>query len=107
MQMHEYPDGRYAMTWDEIREPDKKHVIACHTRSHMSLADMDLATRREEVVGSQDEFKKQLGHPVRSFVSLLGPPYGENEVTDKLVEEAGYEFVFSNFKIQRIRESNK
>ena len=72
----------------------------------MLLADLDPATRREEVVGSQNEFKKQLGHPVRSFVSLFGPAYGENEVTDKLVDEAGYDFVFSNFKIQRIRKGS-
>ena len=106
MKTHEYPDGRYAMSWDQIRELDKKHVICCHSRSHMLLADLDPATRREEVVGSQNEFKKQLGHPVRSFVSLFGPAYGENEVTDKLVDEAGYDFVFSNFKIQRIRKGS-
>ncbi len=43
-----------------------------------------------------------LGHPVRSFVSLTGPPYGENAVTDELVRESGFEFVFSNFRIQRV-----
>lgn len=103
MQTHEYPDARYAMTWAEIGHLDKKHVVACHTRSHMLLANMDAATRREEIVGSQNEFKKHLGHPVRSFVSLTGPPYGENTLTDPLIDEAKFDFVFSNFKIQRIR----
>ena len=27
MLTHDYPDGRYAMTWDEIRQLDKKHEI--------------------------------------------------------------------------------
>ena len=103
MLTHDYQDGRYALTWEELRQLDKKHVIACHTRSHMLLADMDAATRREEVIGSQEEFKKNLGHPVRSFVSLTGPAYGEDAVTDRLIDEAGFEFVFSNFRIQRIR----
>ncbi len=104
MLTHEYRDGRYALTWDELRRLDgKRHVIACHTRSHMLLSGMDAATRREEVLGSQGEFKKHLGHPVRSFVSLTGPAYGEDPTTDRLVEEAGFEFVFSNFRIQRIR----
>ena len=102
MMTHDYQDGRYAMTWEELRQLDKKHVIACHTRSHMLLADMDAATRRVEVIGSQEEFKKNLGHPVRSFVSLTGPAYGEDPLTDGLVDEAGFEFVLSNFRIQRI-----
>lgn len=105
MLTHEYSDGRYALTWEEIRRLDKKHVVACHTRSHMLLSKFKPAMRREEIVGSQDEFRKHLGHPVKSFVSLTGPPYGEDETTDALVREAGFEFVFSNFRIQRIGSS--
>jgi peptidoglycan/xylan/chitin deacetylase (PgdA/CDA1 family) len=104
MLTHEYPDGRYALNWDELRQLDKKkHVIACHTRSHTLLSGLDHATRRDEVIGSQEQFEKELGHPVRSFVSLTGPAYGEDAATDRLVEAAGFEFVFSNFRIQRIR----
>ena len=105
MLTHEYPDGRYALSWDELRQLDKKHAIACHTRSHTLLSGLDPAIRREEIIGSQEQFKKHLGHAVNSFVSLTGPPYGENNVTDALVREAGFEFVFSNFRIQRIRGS--
>ena len=105
MQTHDYKDGRYALTWDELRQLDKKHVVACHTRSHQLLAGMDAVTRREEVIGSQAEFTKNLGHPVRSFVSLTGPAYGEDPATDALIDEAGFEFVFSNFRIQRIAAS--
>lgn len=103
MLTHEYPDGRYALTWDEIRRLDEKNVIACHTRSHMLLSGFDPAARREEIVGSQNQFRKHLGHPVKSFVSLTGPPYGEDAETDELIREAGFEFVFSNFRIQRIK----
>ena len=102
MLTHEYPDGRYAMTWDELRQLDKKHVIACHTRSHLLLEKMEPAARRLEVIGSQAQFRANLGHPVRAFVSLTGPAYGENPATDRLIDEAGYDFVFSNFRIQRI-----
>ena len=105
MLTHEYQDGRYALTWDELRKLDQRHVIACHTRSHTLLSGLDPAVRREEIIGSQAQFKKHLGHPARSFVSLTGPPYGENETTDGLVREAGFEFVFSNFRIQRIRDA--
>jgi peptidoglycan/xylan/chitin deacetylase (PgdA/CDA1 family) len=102
MLTHEYPDGRYALTWEEIRRLDQHHVVCCHTRSHMLLSQFDLKTRRDEIIGSQDRFRKNLGHPVKSFVSLTGPAYGEDSATDTLVREAGFEFVFSNFRIQRI-----
>ncbi len=103
MLTHEYPDGRYAMSWDELRQIDKKHVIAGHTRSHTLLSKLDPEVQRQEVIGSQEDFKKNLEHPVRGFVSLTGPAYGENGDIDKLIDAAGYDFVFSNFRIQRIR----
>jgi peptidoglycan/xylan/chitin deacetylase (PgdA/CDA1 family) len=102
MLTHEYPDGRYALTWEELRQLDKKHVIAGHTRSHTLLSALPPDVQRQEVVGSQEDFKKNLGHPVRYFVSLTGPAYGENEAIDRLIREAGYDTVFSNFLIQRI-----
>ena len=58
---------------------------------------------KDEIVGSQQEFRKHLGHPVRTFVSLTGPAYSHNKLTDQFIREAGYDFVVSNFLIQRIQ----
>ena len=55
-----------------------------------------------EVVGSHEDFEKHLGHKVRAFASLTGPPYGESPTSDRLIAAAGYDFVFSSFKIQRL-----
>ncbi len=103
MQTHEYADGRYALTWEEVRKLDRRHVIASHARSHTQLAKLKPAIAEREVMGSQEDFQKHLGHKVRAFVSLTGPAYGENASTDRLIEAAGYDFVFSNFSIQRLR----
>jgi hypothetical protein len=81
-------------------------VIASHARSHTRLASLDEATREQEVFGSQEDFRKYLGHPVRSFSSLTGPAHGEFAATDKLVVAAGYDFVVSNFRIQRVGVKN-
>ena len=102
METHEYRKGGYALTWERVRELDRKHVIASHARSHTELARLDAATAEREVVGSQEDFEKYLGHKVRAFASLTGPPYGQNPATDRFIAAAGYDFVFSNFKIQRI-----
>lgn len=103
MLTHEYTDGRYALSWEELREIDRRHVVASHARSHVLLSRLDLGQRESEVVGSQRDFEQHLGHPVRSFVSYGGPPYGEDALTDRLIDQAGYQMVFSNLKIQRLR----
>ncbi len=98
----EYSDGRYALNWDELKTLDKKHVVACHTRNHAKLAD-DPAYLRNEIVGPQQDFKQHLGHRVRSFAWLSGSAYGDHAASDRLIDEAGYHFVFSNYKIQKIK----
>lgn len=102
METREYDDGRYALSWEEIRELDQRHVIASHARSHRPIAEMSADDRRAEIEGSQDRFRSELSHPVRTFVSWGGPAYGEHAPTDALVDAAGYRFQFSNFRIQRL-----
>lgn len=105
IESYEYEDGRYAMNWRELRELDRSHVIASHALSHESIASMNEEQRVDEIVGSQQSFVDGLGHPVRTFVSRGGPAFGENAPTDRLIEAAGYQFVFSNFRIQRLRNN--
>jgi hypothetical protein len=71
------------------------------------VATLDAAGREGEIVGSQRDLQEQLGHPVRSFVSYGGPVYGAHPDTDRLIDSAGYQFVFSNLKIQRLRARTK
>lgn len=99
----EYGDRRYALSWDEVRELDRAgHVIASHTRSHSRVADGDAAALEAEIVGSQEDFRRELGRPVRAFAWLMGAAYGENPPADALVDRAGYEILFSNFRVQRL-----
>jgi len=107
MDLNEYLDGRYAMTWQELRDIDQRHVIASHALSHQFLEPMDSATQRQEIIGSQASFREQLGHPVRTIVSRGGPAYGENTAIDKMVLEAGYQFQVSNFRIQKLPTADK
>ena len=102
---NEYADGRYAMGWDELRAIDKRHVIASHTRHHAQIAMADEAALASEIIGSQADFRAMLGHPVRAFAWLFGHAYGEAPLADRYINEAGYEFLFSNFMIQRLSRS--
>jgi peptidoglycan/xylan/chitin deacetylase (PgdA/CDA1 family) len=99
----EYADGRTALSWNEVRALDRKgHVVASHTRNHTRVSLEDAAALEDEIVGSQGDFVRELGHPVRSFAWLFGGAYGENPLADAAVDRAGYEFLFSNFRIQRL-----
>lgn len=98
-------DGRYAMSWEELRLIARRHVIASHTRTHVSLATLSLEDRASEVLGAQQDLRQHLGRPARTFASLGGPAYGQDPITDRLIDQAGYQFVFSNLRIQRLRPS--
>lgn len=104
----EYPDGRLAYSWSELRDVQKRgHVLASHGRSHTWLETLGDQEIEQEVVGSQQEFQKELGRPVRTFVSYGGPAYGAYPRSSVLIDRAGYQFVFSNLKIQRLRSHVK
>lgn len=105
MSTREYPDGRYALSWDEVRSIDHRHVVASHALSHWLIAPMSESERRAEIVGSQATLTRELGHPVRTFVSRGGPAYGDHAPSDSLIDEAGYQFVVSGYGIQRLRDA--
>ncbi len=101
---NEYADGRYALNWDELKQLDKKHVVACHTRNHAQVAD-DLVYLQNEIVAPQLDFEQHLRHRVRSFAWLSGSAYGDHPTSDRMIDRARYQFVFSNYKIQKVRHA--
>ena len=103
----EYTDGRFALSWEEIRSLDRRHVIASHARSHILLASLDASNQESEILGSQEDFREHLGHSVRTFVSFGGPAFGAHLATDALIKKGGYNFVFSNLRIQRLESVKK
>jgi peptidoglycan/xylan/chitin deacetylase (PgdA/CDA1 family) len=96
-------DGRLALSWDEIAALDGPHVVASHTRNH-SRASIDPTRLPDEVGGSQKDFVCRLGHPVRAIAWNGGASYGEYQAADQAVDAAGFQFVVSNLKIQRLRD---
>jgi peptidoglycan/xylan/chitin deacetylase (PgdA/CDA1 family) len=101
----EYPDGRQALSWNELRDIQRRgHVVASHARSHVWLEKLNDQEIESEVLGSQEDCQKNLGRRARTFVSFGGPTYGVFPRSSALIDRAGYQFVFSNLKIQRLRD---
>ena len=104
----DYSDGRIAMTWDELRELDKKHVIASHTQNHERLTRESTDEELErEIITSKRDLEAQLGHEVSTFCWLYGAEVGVNPRADEYLRRAGYKYLLSNFKIQKIKRSKE
>ncbi|GEO16028.1 polysaccharide deacetylase family protein [Microvirga aerophila] len=94
---------RIALSWDEVATLDGAHVVASHTRTH-SAASVTREKLWDEASGSQDDFIHRLGHPVRAIAWNGGAAYGEHPEADQAVDAAGFQFVVSNLRIQRLRD---
>ena len=99
-----YPDGRIALSWDEIKELSVRHVICCHSGSHYEItkdtADEDM---HREIVESKRLLEKHIGKSVDVFCWLAGEEYNYNIRAHKHLEEAGYKYVLSNLKLEKIK----
>jgi peptidoglycan/xylan/chitin deacetylase (PgdA/CDA1 family) len=95
---------RVAMTWGELRDiVARGHVIACHTASHCGIQDIVTDEDAErELIAPKRRLEEQLGIEVHTLAWLWGTPYGMEDRLDEVVRQAGYRFVFSNTKIQRL-----
>lgn len=102
-----YDDARIAMTWDELRDLKRRgHVVSSHTRSHAALTeDSPAEALRREIVESQERITAELGEPAQAFAWLFGNEYQTLPNAHPYLREAGYRYLVSNFKIQRLPHS--
>lgn len=95
--------GRIAMSWDEVRDLSRRHVVASHTAHHEGLdtvaSDEDI---EREVLGSKRALEAVTGRTVPAFAWLHGTSYGLSPRHDAAVRAAGYRYQFSNTMIHRI-----
>ena len=99
----EYGDERLTLSWDEVRELSQNHVIVSHTLTHTALTpDSSDALMTREIEVSKRVLEAQLGREVESFAWLLGAEHGLNPRADAYLLSAGYRYLFSTFKLQRL-----
>jgi peptidoglycan/xylan/chitin deacetylase (PgdA/CDA1 family) len=99
----EYPDGRFAMNWDEIREISQKHVLCCHSGTHFRIQlDTPEADMRREIVESRAHLEAMTGQECTIFCWLYGEEYSYNPRAAAYIQEAGYRYVIGNLKMERV-----
>ena len=98
-----FQDKRIAMNWDEVREIAKRHEICCHTGNHFQItretSDEDM---HREIVVAKRKLESEIGRSVDVFCWLYGEEYSYNIRAHKYLEEAGYKYVVSNLKMEKI-----
>lgn len=101
----EYPDERIALTWDEARNIVRRgHVFACHTRTHNMLTpDTPRVVLDNEITVAKAEMEAELGTGVDIFCWLEGAEHGVNPEADEMLRQAGFRYLFSNFKVQKLQ----
>jgi len=95
--------GRIAMSWEEVAELSRRHVVFPHTAHHegfdTTLSDGDI---QREVVESKRTLEAVTGQEAPAFVWLHGSSYGLSPRHDDAVRSAGYRYQFANTMIHRI-----
>ena len=101
----DYPGERIALSWEELREARRRnHLVACHTRNHTALgAETPDAVLHEEIVLASEELADGLGARVDTFCYLRGAEIGVSPRADRMLVEAGFRFLLSNLKLQKLQ----
>jgi peptidoglycan/xylan/chitin deacetylase (PgdA/CDA1 family) len=98
-----YPDGRIAMNRDEIAGLAECHEICCHTGNHFRITkDTSELDMNNEIVDAKRNLEGMIGRSVDVFCWLYGEEYNHNVRAHPFFEAAGYRYVMSNLKIEKI-----
>jgi peptidoglycan/xylan/chitin deacetylase (PgdA/CDA1 family) len=91
----DYKDGRITMTWNEIQQLDKKHVIGCHTKTHHRMvASTSKHSLHQEIIVSKRILEEKLGHAVNIFCWVGGEELSYSAQGAQAIREATYKYSF-------------
>jgi peptidoglycan/xylan/chitin deacetylase (PgdA/CDA1 family) len=84
-----------AMTWEQLRQLDQRHVIGCHTASHCRLrAERSEAQLHEEISQAKQRLEAQLGREVQVFCWVGGEEWAYSAAAARAIREAGFRYSF-------------
>jgi peptidoglycan/xylan/chitin deacetylase (PgdA/CDA1 family) len=87
--------GFHALGWDEVRYLDRHDVfIGSHTRTHFDCGSADEGRLAEEIVGSLEDLRRELGRDVQHFAFPKGHPHNMSAPARALALQT-YPYVFS------------
>lgn len=99
----QYPDGRIALNEAEIHALAARHEICCHTATHFYLDETSAhEDMQREIVQAKHRLESAAQKPVEVFCWLGGKEYHEAPRSHPYLHRAGYRYLVSNCKIEKI-----
>ncbi len=90
-------DDLGAMSWEDIRRLDQRHVVGCHTYSHVRLsADLSAEELDHEIKAAKHCLEQRLGHVLSVFCWVGGEEWSYSASAARTIREAGYQVCFLN-----------
>ncbi|MCX6044536.1 MAG: polysaccharide deacetylase family protein [Chloroflexi bacterium] len=81
------------LTWDELRGLSKQRVtLGAHTRTHPILTNLSAEQARDEMLGSQQDLQREIGHVLPVFCYPNG---NHNATTTQILKENGFVAAFT------------
>jgi peptidoglycan/xylan/chitin deacetylase (PgdA/CDA1 family) len=91
----DHEDGRIAMSWDELRELAKWHVIGCHTSTHHRMVSSTTRSQiHAEVAEAKHFMQEQLGFEVSHFCWVGGEEETYSREAADAIRAAGFRYAF-------------
>lgn len=85
------PDGRLAITWDELRRLSQRHVIGCHTINHVRFSDVvGAGTLEHETSHARSRFAKEIDGGVDVFAWVGGEESSYSAAGAAAIRQAGF-----------------
>jgi peptidoglycan/xylan/chitin deacetylase (PgdA/CDA1 family) len=105
-QLHHPPCGSAVLGWEQLRQLSQQGVtLAPHTRTHPLLSRCCADQVREEVEGSRDDLRQQIGHCPDV---LAYPAGGHNAEVVRVVGELGFELAMTTRRgLTRLDRANR
>lgn len=102
------PDGRVAMSWDELRDLDRRqHIIGCHSRSHRRMsADLPESALEYEICSGKAALEAALGHTCECYCWVGGEERTYTTAAARMIRRAGYKYSFTTNSCPITRAAN-
>ena len=97
----DYIDGRYSMTWEEVIELSKNHIIGSHTKTHYRFKEKDTDDiLYEQIVKSKENIENKLNATVDSFAWVGGEFHTYTPKAFELIKKTyKYSFMTNTFPV--------
>lgn len=87
---------RAILSWSGVQELNQRgHTIGGHTVTHTRLSLLQEREQRDEIMNDKDRIESHLGKTMATFAYPFGQKSDYTTVTERLMKESGYEYVFT------------